>query len=224
MAASYGRRTLRQFALPAAITITVHLLLIFVWSLDRAKRPLDAPDSARQILTVLLQPPSPKIVRPAAAIGKATKRRKPEAVNIRQAPSQKNEARKIVQAAEKSSERVEPVPTASAADIMERARPDIGKIDRELRGTALLVPAERPDSRQIRLERGIAGAFIDRSTGFVLERYVSPDGVAITRKTGAGGVVCYMSGTVNFVPGILHNSATPQKVHCPPQNSGWTRI
>lgn len=67
----------------------------------------------------------------------------------------------------------------------------------------------------------MSAAWIDRSKTLVMDRYVSPDGMAITRLTREGGARCYMSGTVNFVPGILHDSASPQEVNCPPASSGW---
>ena len=66
-------------------------------------------------------------------------------------------------------------------------------------------------------------AFIDRSKTMRVDRYESGDGVIIERITRGGGSKCYMSGTVNFVPGILHDSSKPQVVSCPPAGGGWTR-
>jgi hypothetical protein len=86
-----------------------------------------------------------------------------------------------------------------------------------------LAPLMRPDSAQARLEKGIAAAYVGGSRGFTLDYYVSPDGVVITRKTTSGGVVCYMSGTINFTPGILHDSEKPQAVKCPADSEQWRK-
>ena len=107
--------------------------------------------------------------------------------------------------------------------MLERARRDVGKIDRELRGGATPVPLVGPDTPQARFEKALAGAWIDRSNTMVVDHYKSADGVIIERITRGGGSKCYMSGVVNFVPGILHDSSKPQGVSCPPPGSGWSR-
>jgi hypothetical protein len=53
--------------------------------------------------------------------------------------------------------------------------------------------------------------------------HTSSDGVRYTRMTRGGSSVCYISGTVNFVPGILHDSSKPTKTNCPPEDSGWMK-
>ena len=119
---------------------------------------------------------------------------------------------------------VAPTPPAiSAGELLERARRDVGKVDRELRGDTPPVPLVRPDTAQARFERAMAGAWKDRSQTMVVDRYMSADGVVIERVSRGGDAKCYMSGTVNFVPGILHDSSRAQTVSCPPAGSGWTR-
>jgi hypothetical protein len=78
---------------------------------------------------------------------------------------------------------------------------------------AMSMPRARPPPR-------LPAAGIDRSNSSVMDRYVSPDEVAITRLSRGAGAKCYLSGTVNFVPGILHDSARPQQISCPPSGSG----
>jgi hypothetical protein len=119
---------------------------------------------------------------------------------------------------------VAPAPPAiSAGELLERARRDVGKIDRELRGGTPPVAAVRPDTAQARFERAMAGAWKDRSQTMVVDRYMSADGVVVERVSRGGDARCHMSGTVNFVPGILHDGSRPQTVSCPPAGSGWTR-
>jgi hypothetical protein len=117
-----------------------------------------------------------------------------------------------------------PTPTFNAGDILAQARREVGKIDHELRGSAPPASLIRPDSKQARMEEAMSAAFIDRSPAVFMDRYVSADGVAITRVTTGGRAKCYMSGTVNFVPGVLHDSARPKPVSCPPADALWSRI
>lgn len=98
----------------------------------------------------------------------------------------------------------------------------MGKIDLELRGGKPVAVGLSPDSPRARFESLMASAFIDRSNTMTLDRYQSGDGVVIERVTRGGKSTCYMSGTVNFRPGILSDGSRPKTVSCP-RGDGWTR-
>jgi hypothetical protein len=206
-------RVMRR-SLPLALTIAVHLLLLACLYLARRDVP-PAPAGRQREMLVLLQPR----IRPALP-EPAVQPHAPRAARAR--PSPRLPAA-IVEAPAPPPEAA-PAPPATpavAGDLFERARRASGKIDRELRaGAPTRLSADSPGTR---FERAMAAAWIDRSHTLVMDRYVSPDGVAITRLSNGSGAKCYMSGTVNFVPGILHDSARPREVSCPPAGSGWTR-
>ncbi len=113
-----------------------------------------------------------------------------------------------------------PLPTAAenavtpgAAEIMAQAKRDIGKIDRSLRGKLPPIP---DDEDLLRAKLGTAlGNAAHGGAGIFLANYTSPDGVVITRQTVGNSSVCRMSGTVNYVPGILHDASRSQFVNCP---------
>ncbi len=69
----------------------------------------------------------------------------------------------------------------------------------------------------------MASAYIDKSNTLTVDRYESGEGVIIERLPRGGKSSCYMSGTVNFVPGILSDSSTPKTLTCPPAGEGWAR-
>jgi hypothetical protein len=201
--------------LPLALTIAVHLLLLACLYLAR-RHPAHAPAGSQREMLVLLQPP----IR-AAMPEPAVQARAPRVARAREAP--RLPAAIAVEPAP-APEPAAAAPSAPAAgDLFERARRASGKIDRELRAGARPGAEFSADSPRTRFERAMAAAWIDRSNTLKMDRYVSPDGVAITRLSNGSGAKCYMSGTVNFVPGILHDSARPQEVDCPPSGSGWTR-
>ena len=103
--------------------------------------------------------------------------------------------------------------TPGAADIMAQARRDIGKIERSLRGKLPPIPDDE-DLLRARLGQAIANA-ARGGAGIYLASYTAPDGVVITRKTVGNGSACFMSGTVNYMPGILHDASRAQPVKCP---------
>jgi hypothetical protein len=111
-------------------------------------------------------------------------------------------------------------PFAEPKSVHERALAQAGKVDRELRGNKRLVLTLQPDSFTAKLQAGIAAAHRGDMMGKV-DPYTAPDGVIYTRMRRGSGTTCYMSGSVNFVPGILHSSEKPQKVNCPPDDAGW---
>ena len=210
-------------SLPLALTIAVHLLLLACFYLVRPAAPPFAAATQRTMLMLIvpkLPPPVKQKIkqtvvrtpsRPQPPVAARTPRAAPDASPVPVAVPVQPEA---------------PVPDALAGapvagDLAERARRSAGTIDRELRaGKPVALSA---DSRQARFEQMMASAYVDKSNTLTVDRYGSGDGVIIERLTRGGKSSCYMSGTVNFVPGILRDSSKPKTVTCPPAGAGWTR-
>lgn len=199
------------------LTLAAHLLLALLYLAQRGAAPA-APSGPQRVFVALITRPA---AHPAPPPRDAAPRRirRPHRSSAPAARAQPEDAspRPAVEAAFPAP------PPASADEILVRARRDLGRIDRQLRGAAPLPPLLRPDTPQARFEAALAGAWIDRSTSMTIDHYRSPDGVIIERINRGGGSACYMSGVVNFVPGILHDSSRPRAVSCPPPGSGWSR-
>ncbi|MDL2353864.1 MAG: hypothetical protein QFF03_01270 [Pseudomonadota bacterium] len=120
-------------------------------------------------------------------------------------------------------------PTAKGVADLEQAKREAVEADRAIRATA--PPAARQDpalsaaaaSASARFDKAAEGAYIDRSNTRVIDQYRSADGVIIERITYGGKSYCVTSSTVNYVPGILHDSSKAREVTCPPANAGWVR-
>jgi hypothetical protein len=203
-------------SLPLALTIAVHLLLLTCfYCARRAPLPPASPTPVTMLLALIRPSPPPPVRQPD----------KPQETSIatrphapaRAAPAQVVPATTAREDAPAEAPSQAPV----AGDLVERAKRDAGKIDRELRAGKLV--ALSADSPRARFERMMASAYIDRSNTLTVDRYESGDGVIIERLTQRGKATCYMSGTVNFVPGILKDSSKPRTVNCPPERDGWTR-
>lgn len=141
-----------------AATAALHLALLYGWHMARqSPASPDAADAAR-IQWVAVQPPRP--AKPAPAPIVKQERVKPAAAP-QPAPLAARAQPAIVVAPEAISKPTmsDAPPTRSAAEIMQQARNDLGKIDKDLRkefpGARIKAP---PDSPQIRLVKGIAEA------------------------------------------------------------------
>jgi hypothetical protein len=211
-----------RFAFAASLALALHVLFALVCfhsrKLERAAA--SAPAGTTLLVQLRLQAPAPRPARLAAPAGK------PARVPLPQATTAAPPSRQAPAGPESIAPDAAPVPLAQGQDsgaLAAQLRRDIGKIDRELRDGKPGVPLIRPDSPQLRLERALAGAYRGGPRGFTVDTYTSADGVIITRKTTSSGVACYMSGTVNFIPGILRSSEAPQRVNCPADAREWRR-
>ncbi len=108
----------------------------------------------------------------------------------------------------------DPVPPSSLAA---RVLGSAGRIDRELR------TIDQPDGATptvvIRAERAIEPdkKHRNRTHGFSVDSYVSPDGVVVTRQTNRNGVSCFTGAS--FAPRMLPRAT--REVNCPPDDEPW---
>jgi len=119
-------------------------------------------------------------------------------------------------------------PTAKGVAGLEQAKREAVEADRAMRAAAPPEAKKEPalsagESALDRFDKAADAAFIDRSNTRVVDHYRSSDGVVIERITYGGKSDCVTSSTVNYVPGILHDSSRARKVTCPPASAGWVR-
>ena len=119
-------------------------------------------------------------------------------------------------------------PTAKGMAAFEQAKRDAVEADRDIRAAAPPATTKEPalsggESLSERFDKAAGAAFIDRSNTRIIDQYRSADGVVIERITYGGKSVCVTSSTVNYIPGILHDSSKAREVTCPPANAGWVR-
>jgi hypothetical protein len=121
-------------------------------------------------------------------------------------------------------------PTAKGVADLEQAKRDAVAADRAIRAAEPQAKPDKPktpalsgDSASQRFEKAADAAFIDRSNTRIVDQYRSADGVVIERITYGGKSYCITSSTVNYIPGILHDSSKAREVTCPPADAGWVR-
>ena len=119
-------------------------------------------------------------------------------------------------------------PTAKGVADLEQAKREAVEADRAMRAAAPPEAKKEPalsagESALDRFDKAADAAFIDRSNTRVVDQYRSSDGVVIERITYGGKSYCVTSSTVNYVPGILHDSSRAREVTCPPASAGWVR-
>jgi hypothetical protein len=118
-------------------------------------------------------------------------------------------------------------PTAKGVADLEQAKREAVAADRDIRAAPAPVakkdPALSGESALERFDKAAEAAFIDRSNTRIIDHYRSADGVVIERITYGGKSYCVTSSTVNYIPGILHDSSKAREVTCPPANAGWVR-
>ncbi|MES2320494.1 MAG: hypothetical protein V4631_23700 [Pseudomonadota bacterium] len=140
-----------------AVTLALHLALFGVWRLSQVNVMYALSDDTQRIQWVKVAPPRP-VKKPVPVLARASAQPKPAArVHVPAAPPP---PRSVAPEPEAITQPVAETPrTRSVDEMMQQARKDIGKIDKDLRkefpGAAIKAP---PDSPQIRLEKGIEHA------------------------------------------------------------------
>ena len=205
-----------------AATLALHLALLYGWLLAHQPHQLADKDDPRRIQWVNVAPlrPAQPPARPPAPVLRAQAARAPVA-----APRAPPPARPVAAEPEAIAPPAAAAPRMPSADqMLQQARKDVGKIDRDLRkefpGARIKAPVDTPQSR---LEKGFEEAaelappkwyeapkikeIIDPGT-YGRKRY---------RVTTAGGTYCVTYESNHAPDGIdsMKNGIKPKITNCP---------
>lgn len=106
-----------------------------------------------------------------------------------------------------------------AQTILEQAKHNIAKIDKEVRGKIPPVPAEQPESRFSRLAQGFEQAYVGSNSNDTRSYYESPEGIFYFMETVRGQKKCSMSGASGSPSGL---SRGPVPIKCP-TSENWKK-
>lgn len=209
---------------PALLILVLLAHLAVFWILARSYRTIVKPRPGRERITYLVAVPEPQRTR---APPPRTAARKPATPPVVQ--RQRNTTAIATVSPSPSAPAAEPAPTAppapphlSAFDILEQAKKDMPRIERELRNNVPTKLALDKNSIRYKLEHGIEDAYVGGDQRTVVDFYTSPDNAHYMRFTKAGKVWCTMHGG----GGVSLRSAMGRqdgdaKVNCPPPDAGW---
>ncbi len=193
-----NRTTRRKTPLWNGLVISVSLHLFAVISWWTMPHPPALQEADRHPLIVQLMPVAPPRqagptdqIPDVPVVPEATSTPKQIAPSRIAPPLPANETPPPAVAPVEGNKPIEAVPAPampSAADMLQNAKRDIGKIDRELRKAYPRLPEAVPDSVQSKLEKGIAAAAKSQTT--TIEELVLGDGRRMTKVTGPAGSYC----------------------------------
>lgn len=214
---------------PLVLTVGLHLLLVLAWLTGMHGPALQPTPTERTSTLVLVQP----LARPKAAPVEPLHLPKPRmrSPTTTSAPVIVTPAPVVASspAPEPAAEpQADPARDSSPAaalpgELLASSKAMAGKVDRALRNGSSPITAE-PERKWERFAEAFAAARKGAPPGVTLDSYTAPDGVTIYRKTVAGKVRCYRSGSVGglttqFGNADLHGAGTTT---CP-TNISWTR-
>jgi hypothetical protein len=232
-----GERGNRLAALPLAVTLALHVVLLLGWLVRPVKLAPDDPAQRRSVL-VLLPLAHPRARVEPAPVARAPRRtgapahaRAPAAPPARPDPPEVPVTTPPQAAPAERPARY----TLEADELLGSAKRQVGKIDRELRGGKPGVPREA-DTPWARFRGALAAAHVDRSRTMVQESYTGADGVTIYRIRRGDKVFCRQGGgTRPDMPGrtegavlagagrfdTLGMAGTAGAINCPTGEHDW---
>jgi hypothetical protein len=233
-----GERGNRLAALPLAVTLALHLLLLG-WLARPVKLVPDDPAQRRSVLVMLPLAHPRARVEPAPV---ASARRQPAApahpsAVATSAPPVRPDPPDIPATTPPQATPAESPARYSleADELLGSAKRQAGKIDRELRGGKPGVPREA-DTPWARFRGALAAAHVDRSHTMVQDSYTGADGVTIYRIRQGDKVFCRQGGgTRPDMPGrtegavlagagrfdTLGMAGTAGTINCPTGEHDW---
>lgn len=109
----------------------------------------------------------------------------------------------------------------SGAEILEQAKRDMPRIERELRKNVPTALKLSPDSMRYKLEHGFDEAFVGGDQRVTVDFYTSPDNVIYMRATRNGKSRCTMNGGPVSLRSATGGGGGDTPVNCPPASAGW---
>lgn len=96
--------------------------------------------------------------------------------------------------------------------ILEQAKRDIAKIDKEMRGKAPPVPLDKPKTGFLKLAQDIEQAYVGANSNDSRMYYESPEGVFYFKETIKGQTICQMTGAPTAPSG---KDGGAMRIQCP---------
>lgn len=197
--------------------LLVHVYALWMMARQRYVVPA-APPATSQRITYML--PLPPLVEPAPArtSTKPAPAKTPASTVATQTPAQD-----VVPAAPDAPAVVTELDTyhPGAAEILEQARRDMPRIERELRRGVPTALKRNPDSLRAKLERGFEEAYVGGDQRTTVDFYTSPDNVIYMRSTRHGKSRCTMNGGPVSLRSATGGGGGDTPVNCPPPDAGW---
>lgn len=202
-----------------ALTLAVHLLLVFGWQMAR-QVPQGGPDAPREAIEWRwIKPPAPAIPAPPKPRAVAAERAEPHPVS---------RPPEVISASPPAviTPDAQPAPAAappSADDMLQQAKRDVGKIDRDLRHESRAKGIKAPVvSAQTRLERGIEHAADMAPNRWYqapkVKEIIDPGGYGRRRYrvVGANGIYCVTYESNHAPDGLdsMKNGIVPKRTNC----------
>ena len=211
---------------PLLLLLVLLAHVIACWMLARhhltVRRP-PAPAAQRITFLKFITPPAPQprqratVSKPAAP--SAPRSRIVATPTARVQPASATEAPAIA-----AAPAPDPAPAPhhlSGAEILEQARRDMPRIERELRKGVPTKLTLSPDSLRYKLEHGIDDAYVGGDQRAFVDFYTSPDNMHYTRITQGGKVRCTVNGGPVSLRSAMGGGGGDTRVKCPPPDAGW---
>lgn len=213
---------------PAWLLLVLLLHVAVFLTLARSVRTIVKvrPDP-RERITYLVAVPEPKPEPMRAPPPPRAVPHKPAAAVPQRAPASVPRAVSTAPAAEAPAPTpaAKPAPPApphmSTFDIIEQAKRDMPRIERELRNNVPTKLALDKNSLRYKLEHGIEEAYVGGDQRVTVDFYTSPDNVHYMRYTRQGKAWCTMHGGPVSLRSAMGRDEGDSKVNCPPPDAGW---
>lgn len=210
------------------LILLAHLVLFWLLARQRLEVVKARPDTRERITYLeLIRPPQPTAPPPPAVPHPRARPvdapvhavRPPTASVVTSAPAP------VAAAAPVAEPAPTPAPPAphhlSTFDIIEQAKADMPRIERELRNNVPTRLTLDKNSMRYKLEHGIADAYVGGDQRVTVDFYTSADNVHYMRFTKQGKVWCTMHGGPVSLASAMGHDGGDSKVNCPPPDSGW---
>jgi hypothetical protein len=199
--------------------LLVHAYALWMMARQRYVAPA-APPATSRFITYML--PLPPLVKPAPARSSTNPApaRAPVAQVATPLPAPAQDAASVAPDAPAAVTGLD-MYHPSAAEILEQARRDMPRIERELRHGVPTALKRNPDSLRAKLERGFEEAYVGGDQRTTVDFYTSPDNVIYMRSTRHGKSRCTMNGGPVSLRSAAGGGGGDTPVNCPPPDAGW---
>jgi hypothetical protein len=201
------------------LVLMVHACALWMLAQQRYAKPVVPVDTAPRI-TYMVNVPVPVQRAPVRPVQQAAPA-KPRSTVSRAPVAAPAPAEESVTPAVPVAVAAPEVHRLSGAEILEQARRDMPRIERELRKNVPTALKLSPDSMRYKLEHGFDEAFVGGDQRTTVDFYTAPDNVIYMRATRNGKSRCTMNGGPVSLRSAMGGGGGDTKVNCPPASAAW---